>query len=332
MSKLLRNTLMSLSQNDLLNKYAQKYAYSFVAEQFVAGLDVDSVMQTVHRLNDGGISCTVDHLGEFVTDREVSLEAKRNIIALLERIAAEKVDCHISVKLTQLGLDIDEGFCLANMQDILQIANGYNIFVNIDTEDYAHYDGTMRILTALRESHMNVGTVVQAYYYHAEDMMDALANVRLRIVKGAYKEGRGIAYQTKEEIDANFLKLAKKRLLGNTFTSIATHDHHIIDELKDFVARHNIDKNKFEFQMLYGFRENLQTALVEEGYLFCTYLPFGHEWYGYFMRRLAERPRNIQLILKDKLYHDDNRLKKKPLLIATSLLTASFLIWKKVKK
>src|SRR5699024_1573241 len=302
------------------------------AEQFVAGLDVDSVIQTVRRLNKVGISCTVDHLGEFVTDRKVSLEAKENIIILLERIHDEKLDCHVSVKLTQLGLDIEEGFCLANMQEIVRTAAQYDIFVNIDTEDYAHYDGTMRILNELRKEFSNIGTVIQAYYFHADDMLDELENNRLRIVKGAYKEGTEIAYQSKAEIDANFLKLAKRRLQGNAFTSIATHDHQIINELKAFVQLHAIDKSTFEFQMLYGCRENLQLELVDEGYLFCTYLPFGHEWYGYFMRRLAERPRNMQLIIKDKLYTNDNKIKKQPLLVGAGIISGLLLLWRRWRK
>lgn len=322
----MRNFFMALSQNNYLNKYAQKYGYRLVAEQFVAGLDVDSVIQTVQRLNETGISCTVDHLGEFVTDRRVSLEATENIITLLERIHDEKLDCHVSVKLTQLGLDIDEGFCLSNMQKIVRTAAQHHIFVNIDTEDYAHYDGTMRILKELKKEFTNIGTVVQAYYFHADDILDELVDSRLRIVKGAYKEGTQIAYQSKDEIDANFLRLAKRRLRGNAFTSIATHDHRIINELKAFVELHAIDKSTFEFQMLYGFRENLHRELVDEGYLFCTYLPFGHEWYGYFMRRLAERPQNMQLIIKDKLYTNDNKLKKQPILIGAGIIGGLLLL------
>lgn len=328
----MRSFFIALSQNNFLNKYAKKYGYRLFAEQFVAGLDVDSVIQTVHRLNKMGISCTVDHLGEFVTDRKVSLEAKENIIALLKKIHEEELDCHVSVKLTQLGLDIDEGFCLSNMQKIVRKAAQYHIFVNIDTEDFEHYDGTIRILNELREDFSNVGTVIQAYYFHADDMLNELADMRLRIVKGAYKEGTQIAYQSKAEIDANFLRLVKKRLQGNVFTSIATHDHHIINELKAYVQLYTIDKSTFEFQMLYGFRENLHQELVNEGYLFCTYLPYGHEWYGYFMRRLAERPKNLQLILKDKLYTNDHTLKKQPLWIGAGIISGLLLIWRRWRK
>src|SRR5699024_2562349 len=198
---------------------------------------------------------------------------------VIERIHEEQVACHVSVKLTQLGLDIEEEFCLENMREIVGAASKYNIFVNIDTEDYGHYDQTMRILNELLKEYKNVGTVIQAYFYHAEEDMDKLKDVRLRIVKGAYKESPEVAYQSKDEIGQNFLKLAKKRLKANAFTSIATHDHQIINELKQFVQEEGIDKANFEFQMLYGFRTEMQEALANEGYLFCTYLPFGHDWF-----------------------------------------------------
>lgn len=319
MSNLTRDFFIALSNNKLLNKGAQKWGLRLGAEQFVAGLDVDSVLQSVKRLNEKGISATVDHLGEFVTDRSVSLQAKENILHLIERIQEEQVDCHISVKLTQLGLDIDEQFCLDNMFEIVDKANQYDIFINIDTEDYLHLDPTFRVLDALKEKYDNVGTVIQAYLFRAEDEVNRLSDTRLRIVKGAYKESPSVAYQTKEEIDANFLKLAKKRLKGDAFTSIATHDHNIINELKRFVEEENIDKNNFEFQMLYGFRTDMQEALAKEGYRFCTYVPFGEDWYGYFMRRLAERPQNINLIIKDKLYDSDNRLKKTPVIVGSAV-------------
>lgn len=332
MSNLTRDFFIALSNNDLLNKGAQKWGFRLGAEQFVAGLDVDSVLKSVKKLNNKRISATVDHLGEFVTDRSVSIEAKENILHLIERIHQEEVDCHISVKLTQLGLDIDEQFCIENMQEITKLANEYDIFINIDTEDYLHYEQTMRVLDELRKDFDNVGTVIQSYLYRAEEDMDKLKDVRLRLVKGAYKESEEVAYQSKEEIDANFIKLAKKRLKGDAFTSIATHDHNIINELKRFVAEEGIDKSNFEFQMLYGFRTEMQESLAREGYLFCTYVPFGKDWYGYFMRRLAERPQNINLIIKDKLYTSDNKIKTKPLVIGSAIAaTLAFLLFRRKK-
>src|SRR5690625_3617446 len=218
------------------------------------------------------------------------------------------------------------------MQDITKLAHEYGIFINIDTEDYLHYEQTMRILNQLRKDYDNVGTVIQSYLFRAEEDMEKLKDVRLRLVKGAYKESEEVAYQTKEEIDQNFLKLAKKRLKGDAFTSIATHDHYIINELRRFVEAEDIDKGNFEFQMLYGFRTDMQQSLANEGYLFCTYVPFGHDWYGYYMRRLAERPQNINLIIKDKLYTSDNKLKKKPLIIGSTIAASlAYLIFRRKK-
>lgn len=327
MANITRDFFIALSNNELLNESAKKWGFSLGAEQFVGGVDVDGAIASVKNLNEKGISCTVDNLGEFVTQKSESTEAKLKILSLIEKIHEEQVDCHVSVKLTQLGLDIDEDFCLENMQEIVGVANEYDIFINIDTEDYLHYEPTMRVLHTLLEEYTNVGTVIQSYFYHVENDMDKLSNVRLRIVKGAYKEVPEVAYQSKEEIDANFLKLVKKRLLGNAFTSIATHDHEVINEVKRFTKAEGIDKSTFEFQMLYGFRVDMQEALAKEGYLFCTYVPFGHDWYGYFMRRLAERPQNLNLIIKDKLYTGDNKLKTAPKIIAAAAVSVAAISW-----
>lgn len=329
MNRFLKNTLISLSDSYYLSKAARKWGRFLGVNQFVAGTDVDSVIREVKLLNEKGISCTVDHLGEFVTNPTECLIAKEKIMTVLKKINFYNLNCHLSVKLTQLGLDIDETFCLSNMKDIVKKANKYNIFVNIDTEDYAHYEQTLFILHELKKTYNNVGTVIQSYLYRAEKDMNQLTDTRLRIVKGAYKESPAVAYQLKEQIDENFIYLTKKRLLNNSFTSIATHDHRIINEIKTFVKQNDINKSNFEFQMLYGFRTDLQEQLVNEGYRFCTYIPFGEDWYGYFMRRLAERPQNVQLIIKEKLYTKENKLKKGPLLLSLAIIGTTFLLYRK---
>jgi proline dehydrogenase len=296
---LIRNFFIALSTNKFLNKKARKWGFRLGAEKFVAGTDIDSVTLTIKKMNEQGISCTVDNLGEFVSDKEEAGKAKKQIINMLEKIHQEKLGCHISVKLTQLGLDIDRDFCLGNMREILDVAAKYCIFINIDMEDYAHFQPTIDILKLLLKDYQNVGTVIQSYLRCAEEVLDKLPNVRIRIVKGAYKESPAVAFQSKTEIDQNFLKLAKKRLLGNTFTSIATHDHRIIGQLKKFIQENNIPKDRFEFQMLYGFRQEMQYELANEGYQMTTYMPFGRDWFGYYMRRLAERPQNINWLIKD---------------------------------
>ncbi|WP_226087630.1 proline dehydrogenase family protein [Mesobacillus sp. S13] len=289
---------MALSKNQLLNASAKKWGFKLGAGKVVAGTDTDGMVQSVKNLNSNGISATVDHLGEFVRYEHEAIEAKENVLKTLEAIKQSGVDAHLSIKLTQLGLDVDQDFCLKNIQDIMKTANHYGIFVNIDMEDYSHLQMTFDIVEELRYEYDNIGTVIQAYLYRSENDLDRLKHTRLRLVKGAYKENEQVSLQRKEEIDANYLKLIKKRLLHPGFTSIATHDHHIINAVKQFVIENNIPKDKFEFQMLYGFRTGMQLELVEEGYSFCTYVPYGHDWYGYFMRRLAERPQNLNLVLK----------------------------------
>lgn len=295
---LTRNFFIALSQNKLLNKSAKKWGLRLGASKVVAGTDTDSAITTIKKLNNLGIMCTLDNLGEFVFQKEEALEAKQNIIETMHAISEHHVHSHLSIKLTQIGLDIDHDFCLENMVDIMNVAEQHGIFINIDMEDYAHYEPTMDILKKLLKDYEHVGTVIQSYLRRAEEDLQQLQGVRLRIVKGAYKENQDVALQNKEEIDQNFIKLIKTHLLHNSFTSIATHDHHVIEEIKAFVKENNISKDLFEFQMLFGFRSDLQVQLVREGYHFCTYVPFGEDWYGYFMRRLAERPKNLNLVVK----------------------------------
>ena len=293
-----RDFFMALSKSQLLNASAKKWGLKLGASKVVAGTDVNGMIDSVKKLNALGISATVDHLGEFVFRKSEALEAKEHIFTTLHAIYQEKVDAHLSIKLTQIGLDIGYEFCLENMHEIMNLANKYNIFVNVDMEDYAHSKMTFEIIEELRHSFQNIGTVIQAYLYRSEEDLDRYKDMRLRLVKGAYKENKSVSLQEKEEIDANYIKLIKKRLLHPGFTSIATHDHTIINEVKKYVKENNIPLNKFEFQMLYGFRTEMQQELVKEGYSFCTYVPFGNDWYGYFMRRLAERPQNLNLVWK----------------------------------
>lgn len=316
-----RNFFMYLSKNKLMNEAAKKWGLKLGASKVVAGTDIPSVVKSIQALNAKGISVTVDHLGEFVFDRHEATEAKNDCLQMIRTIEEANLDCHLSVKLTQIGLDVDYDFCLENITEIVDLAAQKNIFVNIDMEDYAHYEQTLEILNTLLKTYNNVGTVIQAYLFRAEEDLKGLENVRIRLVKGAYKEDPSVAYQTKQDIDENFIKLIKMRLTNDAFTSIATHDHHIINEVKTFVRENNIPKERFEFQMLYGFRTELQESLVAEGYNFCTYVPFGKDWYGYFMRRLAERPQNINFIINDLFMTSDGKVKKAPIAISAGLLS-----------
>lgn len=295
---LTRDFFISLSKNQLLNNGAKKWGLKLGASKVVAGTDIDSMMKSVKELNSNGISATIDNLGEFVYSREEALLAKANILNTLEAIQVHAVNAHMSIKLTQVGLDVDYKFCLENMKEIVAAAANYDIFINIDMEDYGHLQQTLDLLNELLKEYDNVGTVIQSYLYRSEKDLESFENIRLRLVKGAYKESAEVSLQGKQEIDDNYLKLIKNRLRGSAFTSIATHDHNVINEVKKFVKQHSIPHNRFEFQMLYGFRSEMQKELAKEGYNFTTYVPFGQDWYGYYMRRLAERPQNINLVLK----------------------------------
>ncbi|WP_026692300.1 proline dehydrogenase family protein [Peribacillus kribbensis] len=295
---MMKDLFMGLSQNELLNTAAKKYGLKLGAQSVVAGTNLEQAIQSIKELNAQGISCTVDNLGEFVFKKEEALEAKKQILEVVEAIQENGVDAHISLKPSQLGLDIDYDFCLENVREIVDRASRYGIFVNMDMEDSKRLQPSFDILEVLSEEYENVGTVIQAYFLEAMEDLKKYKNFRLRIVKGAYKEPAEIAYQEKSDIDKNFIELIEWHLLNGKFTSIATHDHKVINHVKQFVRANNIPNEKFEFQMLYGFRKDLQVKLASEGYNFCTYVPFGQDWYGYFMRRLAERPQNINLVAK----------------------------------
>jgi len=295
---MLRDLFIGLSQNQFLNSAAKKYGLKLGAQNVVAGTNIEETIQSIKELNAHGISCTVDNLGEFVFKKEEATEAKEQILKVIEAIHVNKVDAHISLKPTQLGLDIDYDFCLENLEEIVAKAHSYDIFVNFDMEDYGHLQPSFDLLDVLSKHYDNVGTVIQSYFYRAEEDIQNYKDYRLRVVKGAYKEPDEYAYQDKKDIDDNYIKLIEWHLLNGKFTSIATHDHNIINHVKEFVKRNNIPYDKFEFQMLYGFRKEMQLQLAREGYNFCTYVPFGKDWYGYFMRRLAERPQNLNLVVK----------------------------------
>ncbi|MEH7502467.1 proline dehydrogenase family protein [Neobacillus drentensis] len=295
---MLKDIFMGLSQNQFLNSTAKKYGLKMGAQSVVAGTNIPEVIKSIKELNAQGISCTVDNLGEFVFKEEEATAAKEQILKVIEAIQENKVDAHISLKPTQVGLDIDYHFCLNNVREIVDKAHRYDIFVNIDMEDFKHLEPTFNLLDDLSLEYNNVGTVIQSYFHNAQEYLEKYKNFRVRLVKGAYKESAEIAYQDKKDIDANFIKITEWHLLNGKFTSIATHDHRIISHVKEFVKKHDIPNDKFEFQMLYGFRKDMQLQLASEGYNFCTYVPFGNDWYGYFMRRLAERPQNLNLVAK----------------------------------
>ncbi|MBT2259743.1 proline dehydrogenase family protein [Priestia megaterium] len=293
-----KNVFLHASQNRVLNKAAKKWGLRFGAAQVVAGDTIESAIKKVQELNEKGLICTLDHLGEFVSSREEAIEATQYNVRTLEAMGRAGVNSNLSVKMTQLGLDIDPGFCMENMRRILETAKKYNNFVRIDMEDHAHCQMTLDILRELRQTYDNVGTVIQAYLFRAEQDVKELKGISLRLVKGAYQESPSVAFQEKEEVDKNYMRIIEEHLLSGSYTAIASHDHHIIAQVKDFAQKNHIPRDQFEFQMLYGFRTEMQLSLAKEGYTMRVYIPFGNDWFGYFMRRLAERPQNVAFALK----------------------------------
>lgn len=308
MNDRVRDFFLYLSNNETLNKSARRWGMHLGAQHVVAGVTVDETIASIKRLNEKGILCTVDNLGEFVQEKETAIAAKEQIIEMIEAIHKHKVAAHISLKPSQLGLDIDYEFCLNNIREIVHKANEYGTFVNFDMENYERLQISFDVYEELALTYDNIGTVIQAYFFRAEDDIKRYKDHRLRIVKGAYKESPNVAYQEQAQVDANLIKLIEWHLLHGKFTSIATHDHEVVYHVQRFVEANNIARDTFEFQMLYGFREDLQDELTKEGYQVCAYIPFGEDWYGYFMRRLAERPQNINLVAKQVFNKRTNTL------------------------
>lgn len=324
-----RDFFIALSENATLNEAAKKYGLALGANKVVAGTDVETTIESIRVLNAQNIAATVDNLGEFVFSKEEATAAKNNILTMIQALYDAGVKAHMSIKLTQIGLDVDRDFCYENVREILLKAHECgNMHINMDTEDYNHTVQTFEMLDQLKGEFKNVGTVIQAYLFRATEEIEKYKDVRLRLVKGAYKEDPSVAFQSKEDIDANYIKIIEQRLLNaKAITSIATHDHNIINHVKKFIDQNNIDKDLVEFQMLYGFRSELQVEIANSGYNFCTYVPYGEDWYGYFMRRLAERPQNLQLVYKSMVTPEI----EKGAIVAGSAL-AGFVVLRKLLK
>nr|WP_068130741.1 proline dehydrogenase family protein [Nosocomiicoccus ampullae] len=296
----LRDFFIGLSQIKPVNDATKKMGLRFGAQHVVGGTKTNDTVEKIRQLNQKGFSITVDNLGEFIEDRAQAEIEKNLILDMIDAIHKNHLDAHFSVKLTQLGLNLGDDFILQNMREIMEAAKkADNMFVNIDMENYASKEKTFFVLDELLKDYDNVGTVLQAYLFDSMEDAEKYKDNRTRLVKGAYKEDPSIAYQSKNDIDNNYFELIKYHLThGKGFTSIATHDHNIINRVIDFVEANDISHDSFEFQMLYGFRNDYQLELVEEGYNMTVYVPYGNDWYAYFMRRLAERPQNLNLLVK----------------------------------
>ncbi|RWR11938.1 proline dehydrogenase [Siminovitchia fortis] len=300
MEAVTRNFFLLLSKSNWLNEMARKRGGSIVTGKIIAGTDFPSSVQIIKDLNSKGLATTVDHLGEFVNSKETAIERTKEAIETIETIGREKLDSHMSVKMTSLGLDIDQDLVISNMTSILDTAEKHGVMVTIDMEDEPRCEKTLELFKQFKESYSCVSTVLQAYLYRTENDLQKLSSLKpfLRLVKGAYKEPAAVAYPDKKDVDANYKKLIEQSLKYGLYTAVATHDDNMINYTKELAAKLQIPKDQFEFQMLYGMRTKTQLDLVEQGYKMRVYVPYGRDWYGYFMRRLAERPANISFAFK----------------------------------
>ncbi len=297
----MRSILLHLSHSKRLAPFIMRNGVSRrVARRFVAGDKLDDAVGAARAVNQAGQASSLDMLGENVTDESSARRSAENYIAIFDRIARERLDSNVSLKLTMLGLDLSADLCTELLEGIVSHAARYGNFVRVDMEGSAYTQRTIDIVKRVRSRYENVGTVMQAYLYRTEqDIRDLLAvGCRIRLCKGAYNEPPSVAFPQKSDVDGNYVKLMKILLPSGVYHGIATHDPAMLQATKDFIRENKIDRDRFEFQMLYGIRTDLQRQLVREGYRLRIYIPYGTDWFPYFMRRLAERPANLTFFLR----------------------------------
>jgi proline dehydrogenase len=293
-----------LAGSQLLKQLASRYGMrspgSF-ARRFIAGETIEEAIEAARAIEAAGMAHTLDHLGESVATMAEAEGAARAYLGLVDKIVAAGIERNISLKLTQLGLTIDRATSVDNLRRILDAAAAHEFFVRIDMEDSPFTSVTLDVFeTMWQQGYRNVGTVLQSYLRRSMDdarRLNALG-ARVRLVKGAYKEPRAVAYQKKAEVDAVFIEIMQVLLTEGAYPAIATHDPAMIDATRRFASARQIPPERYEFQMLYGIRRDLQAQLTASGYRMRVYVPFGREWFPYFMRRLGERPANIGFVIR----------------------------------
>jgi proline dehydrogenase len=298
----LRSLILAAADSPTLQRFVQRYGFRLGASRFVAGVSLDAAVPVLRRLNESGLRTNTSLLGEGVRDEAETRAVVGAYREVLERIHAEGLRTNVALKLTHLGLSIDEELAASNVAELVEHAGELGNFVRIDMEESRHVDATLRIYRRLRESgHENVGTVLQSYLFRSEDDLAGLLPLapNLRLVKGAYLEPPEVAYPRKSDVDAAYVRLLETSLTGDGFTAIATHDETLIEHAISFARERGIPKERFQFQMLYGVRPRLQLELVRRGFDVLVATPFGPEWYRYLMRRLAERPANLLFLLRN---------------------------------
>ncbi|MGH2998410.1 MAG: proline dehydrogenase family protein [Gaiellaceae bacterium] len=292
----LRSAILAAADSPRVQRFVRRHGMRLGAGRFVAGETLDECLRVLRSLNDRGFAANTTILGEGVRDEAEA----RAVVAAYEEVIARLagMDANVALKLTHLGLELDEELAYRNVQQLVELGS----FIRIDMEQSAFVDPTLRIYRRLRESGLdNVGTVLQAYLYRSEEDLAALLPQRpsLRLVKGAYLEPPEIAYPSKADVDAAYVRLLEASLSGGGYTAVATHDERMIEHAIHFVDEREIPRDRFEFQMLYGVRPRLQQDLVERGYKVLVATPYGPEWYPYLMRRLGERPANLLFFVKN---------------------------------
>jgi proline dehydrogenase len=297
-----RRVLLAAADSPRIGRFVQRYGFRLGAARFVAGESLDAAVPVLRGLNDKGLVTNTTLLGEGVTTEAETAAVVAAYRELLDRIAAEGLRTNVALKLTHLGLAIDEELAHRNVAELAWHAGRHGNFVRIDMEESARVEPTLRIYRLLREAgHDNVGAVLQSYLYRSEADLAALLPLapNLRLVKGAYLEPAEVAYPEKSDVDAAYVRLLESALSGAGFTAIATHDETLIEHAVAFASAHEIPPERFQFQMLYGVRPTLQLDLVRRGYAVLVAAPYGPDWYRYLMRRLAERPANLLFLLRN---------------------------------
>jgi len=298
---MLRQAFLYLSNQQKVFRFVRNNRFAKrLAQRFVAGETLDEALRAVEPLNRKGITASLDLLGESVHTEREAQAATREILTMLDRINERRLEANVSLKLTQMGLDLSDDLCVALMHDIVGRARDLRTFIRIDMEDSAYTERTLRLFEdRLHPSYGDhVGIVLQSYLYRTlADVERAIAiKARVRLCKGAYNEPATVAYPEKADVDANYVRCMHKLLSEGNYPALATHDDRIIKEATRYVRANGIGPERFEFQMLYGVRRDLQERLVREGWRVRVYVPFGTQWYPYLMRRLAERPSNLAFI------------------------------------
>jgi proline dehydrogenase len=274
-----------------------------MARRFVAGETLDEAIEAARYCHDRGMLASLDYLGENVATTADAQRARDAYLEIFERIAKEKLQANVSCKLTQLGMDLSAEFCEGLVLSVVEHAAAYDNFLRVDMEGSVYTQRTVELVKRIRARNPAVGTVIQAYLYRSEgDIRDLLGyGCRVRLCKGAYKESAEVAFERKADVDGNFVRLMQVLLASGFYHAIATHDPRMIAETIRWAAAKKISKDDFEFQMLYGVRTDLQRRLVRDGYRIRIYIPYGRDWFPYFMRRLAERPANVGFLLRNFL-------------------------------